>query len=234
MTRAFVRRSLAGIGAASLLLAFAGQALAEEPSAPAVVSAAAPSRDAVMAIVLGAQPVDPARLALGRRLILAIHDDKAMARATPVLIDAIRRQTLAEVRPDASGPLRTAFTAAVDETLAGGLEADLHARLMARLARYYAVGVDGQRLADAVEFYESPLGRKAVVGDDGWSEADRQVIGEYARLHADVIMVGVAHDPLNALDAIMAQETQALLPTFKQRLCANLKRRRVTLSSCAS
>ena len=235
MTRTFIRaRGMAGIGAASLLLALGAPAPAQETGATAAVSAEPPSRDAVMAIVLGAQPIDPARLALGRRLTLAIREDKAMARATPVIFATIRRQILTTMSPSASPALRAAFTAAVDETLASGLEADLQTRLTARLTRYHAVSLDEKLLGDAVAFYESPLGLKAVVGDDGWSEADRRAIVEYAQLHADVVMAGISHDPQNALDAIMSQEAQALLPTFNRRLCINLKRRHVTLSSCTT
>jgi hypothetical protein len=234
MTRAFIpARFAAGISSASLWLVLGAPAPAQEIRAPVAVSAGLASHDAVMAIVLGTQPVDPSRLALGRRLTLAIREDRAMAGATPVIFATIRRQILDGISPNASTTLRAAFTAAVDETLASGLEADLQAKLTARLARYHAVSLDETLLRDAVEFYESPLGRKAVVGDSGWSEADRKAIVEYALVHAEVVMTGVSHDPQNALDAIMNQEAQALLPTLQQRLCANLKQRHVVLSSCA-
>jgi|WetSurMetagenome_2_1015567.scaffolds.fasta_scaffold202444_3 uncharacterized protein len=137
-----VTRSLAAFGACALLAS--GWSAAAQPAAPppAAQPAAAP-----------AEPVDPERLALARRLLTTQMSQMDLPRVLHAIdaqmFDAIRKQT-----PNMDPARADRIAAAVEK-----VQAQILPQVMDGMAEAMARNLTSQELSDAVAFYEGPSGR---------------------------------------------------------------------------
>ena len=134
-------RTLAALGASVLLAS--GWSAAAEPAAPSPeAQAQAP-----------AEPLDPERLSLARRLLTTQMSQMDLPRTLRAvdgqIFEAVRRQT-----PNMDPARAERMTAAIEK----GQEQIIH-DMMDNMAEAFARNLSRQELADAVAFYEGPSGR---------------------------------------------------------------------------
>jgi hypothetical protein len=137
-----VTRSLAAFGACALLASGWNAAAQTSAPAPAAQPAAAP-----------AEPVDPERLALAKRLLTTQMSQLDLPRMLHAIdtqmFDAVRKQT-----PNMDPARADRMAAAVEKA-----QEQILPQVMDGMAEAFARNLSRQELSDAVAFYEGPSGR---------------------------------------------------------------------------
>jgi hypothetical protein len=239
-----VRKSiLAAVCAAGVLSAGASQVWARAqlaPTAPAEAGSTAPTDVEVLQalnskaieIALGTQPIAADQLALGSRFVAAMNLRAALDGLVSEGLAPTRAQIL-QGMTNAPPEKKAKFMAAVDEALAG-VRRDMLNQVINGVNRYYAARLTAAQLKDALGFYESPLGQKAVRTPAAMTEAETQEAGQYALDHPAIFeILGAASGSMEASRVLSERATASMGERFKVRLCAALKTRALESAACA-
>ncbi|MFT4251859.1 MAG: DUF2059 domain-containing protein [Caulobacter sp.] len=198
-------------------------------TAPSLVLAQTPT--AAKPAPVAARPATPEQIALGRRLMRAMNMETGITQTLDLLIAQTREQTLGQVRTlpiEKQRPVMDAF--------AGAIEAPrlrLSEGILDDLAGYYGAQMTVEEINDLVAFYETPLGRKAVLTPATMTPTENEQLGAYAIEHPQFMRIlELGPGSMETTRSSLQRRGPIFRAAFTKNYCANLGKIGMTNTSC--